>query len=99
MAWLVALSDAGLPELPAFSQEARARLQQLVRDFSEADAARIKDIERVTNHDVKAVEYWLKEKVADHAELAAAAEFIHFAGTSEDINNTCLLYTSRGFFL
>ena len=88
VAWLVALSDAGLPELPAFSQEARARLQQLVRDFSEADAARIKDIERVTNHDVKAVEYWLKEKVADHAELATAAEFIHFACTSEDINNT-----------
>ncbi|WYX07728.1 adenylosuccinate lyase [Achromobacter xylosoxidans] len=88
VAWLVALSDAGLPELPAFTQEARARLQQLVRDFSEADAARIKDIERVTNHDVKAVEYWLKEKVADHAELAAAAEFIHFACTSEDINNT-----------
>lgn len=88
VAWLVALSDAGLPELPAFSQDARARLQQLVRDFSEADAARIKDIERVTNHDVKAVEYWLKEKVADHAELAAAAEFIHFACTSEDINNT-----------
>ena len=88
VAWLVALSDADLPELPAFSQEARARLQQLVRDFSEADAARIKDIERVTNHDVKAVEYWLKEKVADHAELATAAEFIHFACTSEDINNT-----------
>jgi adenylosuccinate lyase len=88
VAWLVALSDAGLPELPAFSETARARLQQLVRDFSEADAARIKDIERVTNHDVKAVEYWLKEKVADDAELARAAEFIHFACTSEDINNT-----------
>ena len=71
VAWLVALSDAGLPELPAFSE-----------------AARIKDIERVTNHDVKAVEYWLKEKVADDAELARAAEFIHFACTSEDINNT-----------
>ncbi|MCY1207314.1 Adenylosuccinate lyase [compost metagenome] len=88
VAWLVALSDAGLPELPAFSDTARARLQQLVRDFSESDAARIKDIERVTNHDVKAVEYWLKEKVADDAELARAAEFIHFACTSEDINNT-----------
>ncbi|MBO1013437.1 adenylosuccinate lyase [Achromobacter sp. SD115] len=88
VAWLIALSDAGLPELPAFSDAARARLQQLVRDFSEADAARIKDIERVTNHDVKAVEYWLKEKVADDAELARAAEFIHFACTSEDINNT-----------
>ena len=88
VAWLVALSDAGLPELPSFSEAARQRLQQLVQDFSESDAARIKDIERVTNHDVKAVEYWLKEKVADDAELARAAEFIHFACTSEDINNT-----------
>ncbi|GAA4321620.1 adenylosuccinate lyase [Pigmentiphaga soli] len=88
IAWLAALSDAGLPELPSFSAGARARLQQLVDGFSEDDAARIKDIERRTNHDVKAVEYWLKEKVADHAELAAAAEFIHFACTSEDINNT-----------
>jgi len=88
VAWLVALSDAGLPELPSFSQAARARLAQLVSDFSEADAARIKDIERTTNHDVKAVEYWLKEKVSDDAELARAAEFIHFACTSEDINNT-----------
>ena len=87
-AWLVALSDAGLPELPAFSADARAALARLVDDFSEDDAARIKDIERVTNHDVKAVEYWLKERVADHAELAKAAEFIHFACTSEDINNT-----------
>jgi adenylosuccinate lyase len=88
VAWLIALSDAGLPELPAFSRGARDRLMQLVQDFSEADAGRIKDIERVTNHDVKAVEYWLKEKVADDAELARAAEFIHFACTSEDINNT-----------
>src|SRR5690606_35591699 len=87
-AWLVALSDAGLPELPAFSADARAALERLVDDFSEDDAARIKDIERVTNHDVKAVEYWLKERVADHGELAKAAEFIHFACTSEDINNT-----------
>ncbi|WP_420226670.1 adenylosuccinate lyase [Pigmentiphaga litoralis] len=86
--WLEALSDAGLPELPAFSADARARLKALVADFTEADAQRIKDIERVTNHDVKAVEYWLKEKVADHAELSGAAEFIHFACTSEDINNT-----------
>ncbi len=88
VAWLVALSDAGLPELPAFSDAARARLQALVADFSEADASRIKEIERVTNHDVKAVEYWLKERVADDAELSKAAEFIHFACTSEDINNT-----------
>jgi adenylosuccinate lyase len=87
VAWLVALSDANLPELPAFSADARARLKALVQDFSEPDAARIKDIERVTNHDVKAVEYWLKEKVEDHAELSRAAEFIHFSCTSEDINN------------
>ncbi|WP_368641472.1 adenylosuccinate lyase [Castellaniella ginsengisoli] len=88
IAWLIGLSDAGLPELPAFSPSARARLQALVRDFSETDAARIKAIERTTNHDVKAVEYWLKEQVADDAELSRAAEFIHFACTSEDINNT-----------
>ncbi len=88
VAWLAALSDAGLPELPPFSADARAALEQLVEQFSEDDAERIKAIERTTNHDVKAVEYWLKEKVGDHAELAAAAEFIHFACTSEDINNT-----------
>ncbi|ARP90189.1 adenylosuccinate lyase [Bordetella genomosp. 9] len=88
VAWLTALAEAGLPELPAFSNDARQRLQAIVADFSEADAARIKEIERVTNHDVKAVEYWLKEKVADDAELSRAAEFIHFACTSEDINNT-----------
>ncbi|NYT66729.1 adenylosuccinate lyase [Alcaligenaceae bacterium] len=88
IAWLQGLSEAGLPELPPFSQDAQARLRQLVDNFSEDDAARIKAIERVTNHDVKAVEYWLKESVADHPELAVAAEFIHFACTSEDINNT-----------
>ncbi|HEY0295963.1 MAG TPA: adenylosuccinate lyase [Bordetella sp.] len=88
VAWLIALSDAGLPELPAFSQGERARLGELVSAFTEDDARRIKEIERVTNHDVKAVEYWLKEKVADDAELSRAAEFIHFACTSEDINNT-----------
>ncbi|HET8597814.1 MAG TPA: adenylosuccinate lyase [Castellaniella sp.] len=88
IAWLIGLSDAGLPELPAFSPAARTRLQALSRDFSESDAARIKAIERTTNHDVKAVEYWLKEQVADDAELSRAAEFIHFSCTSEDINNT-----------
>jgi adenylosuccinate lyase len=88
IAWLIGLSDAGLPELPAFSAAARTRLRALVAGFSEADAARIKAIERTTNHDVKAVEYWLKEQVADDAELARASEFIHFACTSEDINNT-----------
>lgn len=88
VAWLMGLAEAGLPELPAFSQEAKDRLQRVVSGFSETDAARIKEIEKVTNHDVKAVEYWLKEQVADHPELARAAEFIHFACTSEDINNT-----------
>jgi len=88
IAWLEALAEAGLPELPGFSEAGRRRLKQLVERFAESDAARIKDIERTTNHDVKAVEYWLKEKVADDAELAQAAEFIHFACTSEDINNT-----------
>ena len=88
IAWLIGLSEAGLPELSVFSPEAKAVLSRLVADFSEADAGRIKEIERTTNHDVKAVEYWLKEKVASHPELAKAAEFIHFACTSEDINNT-----------
>ncbi|SHG90533.1 adenylosuccinate lyase [Pollutimonas bauzanensis] len=88
VAWLLGLSEAGLPELRPFSASSRAALKQLVDEFSEEDAARIKAIEKVTNHDVKAVEYWLKERVADNAELAAAAEFIHFACTSEDINNT-----------
>jgi adenylosuccinate lyase len=88
IAWLIGLSEAGLPELPAFSAGARARLLGLVSNFSEADAERIKDIEKTTNHDVKAVEYWLKEKVAGDAELERAGEFIHFACTSEDINNT-----------
>ena len=88
IAWLLGLSEAGLPELTPFSEASKARLNALVSDFSEADAQRIKDIERVTNHDVKAVEYWLKEKVADSPELAQAGEFIHFACTSEDINNT-----------
>jgi len=88
VAWLMGLAEAGLPELPAFSDDARQRLARVVSEFSEADAARIKEIEKTTNHDVKAVEYWLKEQVAGHPELARAAEFIHFACTSEDINNT-----------
>ena len=88
VAWLIGLSEAGLPELPAFSSEAKAHLHRLVSAFSEGDAQRIKVIEKVTNHDMKAVEYWLKERVAEHAELAQAGEFIHFACTSEDINNT-----------
>ncbi len=88
IAWLIALSETGFAELPPFSADARAVLETLARDFSEDDAARIKAIEAVTNHDVKAVEYWLKEKVQYLPELVAASEFIHFACTSEDINNT-----------
>ena len=88
IAWLQALAQAGFAELKPFSSEASALLDKLAADFSEADAARIKEIEAVTNHDVKAVEYWLKEQVKDVPELVAASEFIHFACTSEDINNT-----------
>jgi adenylosuccinate lyase len=86
--WLIALSDAGLPELPSLSAAARQHLRGLVDAFGDAQAARIKEIERVTNHDVKAVEYFLKESVRDLPELVRSAEFIHFACTSEDINNT-----------
>ena len=88
IAWLIALSEAGFAELKPFSAQAATLLNQLASDFSEQDAARIKAIEATTNHDVKAVEYWLKEKVSHLPELIAAAEFIHFACTSEDINNT-----------
>ncbi len=86
--WLIALADcAGIPEVAPFSAEARKRLDAIVTNFAEADAARVKEIEATTNHDVKAVEYYLKEKTRDNAELTRAAEFIHFACTSEDINN------------
>lgn len=88
IAWLIALSEAGFAELKPFSVQGTTLLNQLASDFSEEDAARIKAIEATTNHDVKAVEYWLKEKVSHLPELIAAAEFIHFACTSEDINNT-----------
>ena len=88
IAWLVALSEAGFAELKPFSPGARAILEKLAGEFGEADAERIKAIEAVTNHDVKAVEYWIKEKVQHLPELMAASEFIHFACTSEDINNT-----------
>ncbi len=86
--WLLELAaHPGIPEVPAFSAQARAFLEQLVERFSEADAARVKQIEATTNHDVKAIEYFLKEKTRDVPEIAAVAEFIHFACTSEDINN------------
>jgi adenylosuccinate lyase len=88
IAWLQALSRAGFDEIKPFSAAANDLLTNLAQAFSETDAARIKAIEAVTNHDVKAVEYWLKERVKDVPELLKATEFIHFACTSEDINNT-----------
>ncbi len=86
--WLQLLaSNADIVEVPAFSEKDSAFLDEIVTGFSEADAARVKEIEATTNHDVKAVEYFLKEKVAGHGELAKSSEFFHFACTSEDINN------------
>lgn len=86
--WLQALTKVdGIEEVPTLSADAMAHLDAIVDNFSEPDAQRIKDIERTTNHDVKAVEYYLKEQIADHAELNQVTEFIHFACTSEDINN------------
>ncbi len=86
--WFIALSDAGFAEFKPLTEAARGLLRGLVLRFSQADAQAIKDIERSTNHDVKAVEYWLKTRFEHHAELKAAGEFVHFACTSEDINNT-----------
>ncbi|MDP1741156.1 adenylosuccinate lyase [Polaromonas sp.] len=86
--WLIALSDAGFAEFKPLSPGARTYLLGLSKHFSESDAAAIKDIEKTTNHDVKAVEYWIKSKFDARPELMAAAEFVHFACTSEDINNT-----------
>ena len=86
--WFIALSDAGFAEFRPLSEASRGLLRGLVQGFAEADAQAIKDIEKTTNHDVKAVEYWLKSRFEGHAELQAAAEFVHFACTSEDINNT-----------
>jgi len=86
--WLIALAaEPGIGELPAFDEAQVATLQALWQDFSTADAARVKEIERTTNHDVKAVEYFIKERLAGEASLAQALEFVHFACTSEDINN------------
>lgn len=86
--WLQQLAaEPKITEVPALSAEANALLDSIVSNFSLADAERVKEIERTTNHDVKAVEYLLKEKVTANAELLAITEFIHFACTSEDINN------------
>ena len=86
--WLqqLAASEA-IAEVPAFSEHAQKVLNGILEHFSVEDAQRVKNIEKTTNHDVKAVEYFLKEKIAGNAELEAVSEFIHFACTSEDINN------------
>jgi adenylosuccinate lyase len=86
--WFIALSDAGFAEFKPLSPGARTYLLGLVKNFSEADGLAIKEIEKTTNHDVKAVEYWIKSKFEARPELKAASEFVHFACTSEDINNT-----------
>ncbi len=86
--WFIALSDAGFAEFKPLTPGARTYLLGLVKSFSEADGLAIKEIEKTTNHDVKAVEYWIKSKFEARPELQAASEFVHFACTSEDINNT-----------
>ncbi len=88
VAWFIALSDAGFAEFKPLSPGARTYLLGLVKHFSSDDALAIKEIEKTTNHDVKAVEYWIKSKFDARPELMAANEFVHFACTSEDINNT-----------
>jgi adenylosuccinate lyase len=88
IAWFIALSDAGFDEFKPLSSGARTYLLGLVKNFSEADGEAIKAIEKTTNHDVKAVEYWIKSRFEARPELEKAGEFVHFACTSEDINNT-----------
>jgi adenylosuccinate lyase len=94
--WLLALGSAGLADVPAISKADADFLLSLANAFSDTDAQRIKEIEAVTNHDVKAVEYFLKEKVSGRPDLLKASEFIHFACTSEDINNTAHGLMLRG---
>ncbi|WP_372810294.1 adenylosuccinate lyase [Litorivivens sp.] len=101
--WLQQLANhPGIPELKPFSSDANALLETLVSGFTEDHAQRVKDIERTTNHDVKAVEYLIKETIADNAELASGGEFVHFACTSEDINNlshALMLKTGREYLV
>ena len=101
--WLLALAaEPGISELSPFSDGATRRLRDLAENLSVEDAARVKEIERTTNHDVKAVEYLIKERLKDDAELGPALEFVHFACTSEDINNlsyALMLSQARQFVL
>jgi adenylosuccinate lyase len=95
--WLIALgAEAGVPEVAPFGPEAAARLRGLVDGFGPADGERVKAIELETNHDVKAIEYWIRERVAGDAALERASAFIHFACTSEDINNLAYALLLRG---
>jgi adenylosuccinate lyase len=95
--WLKALAAAAaIVEVPAFSDSTLAELDRAVAGFGEDDAAAVKAIEATTNHDVKAMEYWLKRRFADNAEIMHVSEFIHFACTSEDINNTAHALMLRG---
>ncbi|MCW5621478.1 MAG: adenylosuccinate lyase [Burkholderiales bacterium] len=94
--WLKALAaNLDIPEIPAFSEATVQRLDALLASFGEVDAQVVKDIEARTNHDVKAIEYWLKDRLADNSEVMQVAEFIHFACTSEDINNLCHALMAR----
>ncbi len=95
--WLQMLaSHPQIAEVPAFSADANTFLESILNNFAEEDALRVKAIERTTNHDVKAVEYYLKEKIAGQTELEAVSEFIHFACTSEDINNLSYALMLKG---
>lgn len=97
--WLQFLANSTpITEVPSFSDSANSFLDSIISNFSEADAQQVKNIERTTNHDVKAVEYFLKEKISGQTEIEAVSEFIHFACTSEDINNlshALMLSTAR----
>ena len=99
LTWLKHLANCeAIKEVPAFSKETIEFIDSIIKNFSEEDAKNIKEREAVTNHDVKAVEYFLKDKTASNAEIAKVKEFIHFACTSEDINNNShalMLKTAR----
>src|SRR3989449_10261644 len=100
LAWLEALAaERAIRELKPFSRATKAAFGRLVKDFSERDAEHIKNIEAETNHDVKAIEYWLKSKLATNREVHRSIEFVHFACTSEDVSNLAyalLVAESRG---
>ncbi|WP_025732671.1 adenylosuccinate lyase [Carnimonas nigrificans] len=97
LSWLERLADhPGIEELNPLSDEARDFIHRMIADFTPEQAARIKEIERTTNHDVKAIEYFIKERIETFPELAAKSEFVHFACTSEDINNLSHALMLRG---